>query len=239
MTNLRRNDVLAIVAHELRSPLGSILNAVELILESEADGRSKVASRLEMIRRQTTYMSRLVDDLIDVARMTRQGLRLCKERLDLRTPVEAAIEVTRPMIEMRGHKLNVELASRPIWIDGDATRLQQVVVNLLVNSAEYTRPGGEIYLKLEEGIGLAVLRVRDTGIGILPDALERIFEPFIRDRSERGCLRDGLGIGLAVVRNVVERHGGAVEVTSPGLHRGSEFVVRLPTLSAEPPPIVA
>jgi signal transduction histidine kinase len=229
MPSLNRKDVLAIVAHELRAPLGSVLNAVELMRHAERS-EPQFASLLDMVARQTVHMSRLVDDLLDVTRISRDGFKLRKQRMDFREPLEAAIEATSRDIQLRGHKMEVQRAAHPIWMDGDATRLQQVIANLLLNSAAYTEPGGHIEVELEELPRLVVLRVRDDGMGIPPEALDRIFEPFTRSCTSFRASHEGLGIGLAVVQSVVQLHGGAVEARSAGLQRGSEFIVRLPTL---------
>ena len=229
MPALNRKNVLAIVAHELRAPLGSVLNTVELMRQAERS-EPRFAAWLDMVDRQTRHMSRLVDDLLDATRISRNGLKLHKERMDFREPVDAALEAISPFVEIRGHKLDVERCIDPIWVDGDATRLQQVVANLLLNSVEYTERGGCIDVKLERLSSLVVLRVRDNGIGIVPEALDRIFEPFTRSCTSFRSGHEGLGIGLAVVRSVVEQHGGVVEAKSAGLYRGSEFIVRLPTL---------
>jgi signal transduction histidine kinase len=237
MPNLDRKDVLAIVAHELRSPLGSVLNAVELMRQAQR-GEPRFAAWLDLVARQTRHMNRLVDDLLDVTRISRDGLKLRKERMDFREAVDAAIEAAWPFIQMRDHKLEFERPPHPIWMDGDTTRLQQVVANLLLNGAAYTEPGGHIDVGLETFASHVLLRVRDNGSGILPEALDRIFEPFTRNCTSLRPSHDGLGIGLAVVRSVVEQHGGAVEARSEGLQQGSEFVVRLPTL-ADGPAIVS
>ena len=229
MPTLNKKDVLAIVAHELRSPLGSVLNAVELMRQAERS-EPRFETWLDMVARQARHMSRLVDDLLDVTRISRDGLTLCKERVDFREPIDAAVEATSTFIQVRGHKLEAARPAHPIWIDGDATRLQQVVANLLLNSAVYTEPGGHIQLKVDPLPTLVTLRVSDNGNGILPEALERIFEPFTRSCTSLRPGQGGLGLGLAIVRSVVELHGGSVEARSPGLQRGSEFIVRLPTL---------
>ncbi len=229
MPTLNKKDVLAIVAHELRSPLGSVLNAVELMRQAERS-EPRFETWLDMVARQARHMSRLVDDLLDVTRISRDGFKLCKERVDFREPIDAAVEATSTFIQVRGHKLEVARPAHPIWIDGDATRLQQVVANLLLNSAVYTEPGGYIQLQVDPLPTLVTLRVSDNGNGILPEALERIFEPFTRSCTSLRPGQGGLGLGLAIVRSVVELHGGSVEARSPGLQRGSEFIVRLPTL---------
>jgi signal transduction histidine kinase len=228
---LSKDDMLAIVAHELRSPLASVLHAVECLRELNRAGRLQTGSSLAIIERQATHMARLVDDLLDVSRADRGRLALRRECVDLRAPIDAAIEATAPFMQVRRHQLALDIIAHPVWVDADRTRLQQVVANLLLNSAEYTAPGGRIELVLEEEKSSAVLKVRDTGIGIQAEALERIFDPFTQgsDRLLRPT-HEGLGIGLAVVRSVVEMHGGGVEARSAGLQMGSEFIVRLPMI---------
>lgn len=232
MSDLGRNDVLAMVAHELRAPLGSVLNTVELLRHVQQGDRERMAEWIERISRQTEYMSRLIEDLVEVSRTGRYGLRLRMEKVDLRNPVGAAIEACLPLIHARRHKLEVALAEHPIWVEADPTRLQQVVANLLTNGAQYTEPGGVIEVMLHQCGQFAILRVKDSGIGILPEALERIFEPFTQGGTEVRRSREGLGIGLAVVRSVVEQHRGAVQARSAGPLQGSEFIVRLPALPA-------
>jgi signal transduction histidine kinase len=227
---LSKHDMLAIVAHELRSPLASVLHAVECMRELNRAGRLQTGSSLAIIERQALHMARLVDDLVDVSRADRGRLELRRECVDLRAPIDAAIEATAPFMQVRRHQLAVDIAAHPVWVDADRTRLQQVVANLLLNSAEYTAPGGRIELVLEEELSSAVLKIRDTGIGIQPEALEHIFDPFTQGPDRRTRPHEGLGIGLAVVRSVVEMHGGGVEARSGGPQKGSEFIVRLPMI---------
>ena len=223
----RKDQFLAMLAHELRNPLAPIRNAVELMRQAEIVEPSFSASR-EMVERQVKHLARLVDDLLDVSRITRGSIRLRKEAVDLVTVAERAVEATRPLIEARGHHLQLDFPDRPLRLEADPTRLEQVISNLLNNAAKYTMPGGQIWLSVKSEGPEAVVRVRDTGIGVPPDVLGRVFEPFVQSDGSLARSEGGLGIGLTLVRSLVEMHGGTVEAHSPGLGQGSEFVVRLP-----------
>jgi two-component system CheB/CheR fusion protein len=235
----RKDQFLAMLAHELRNPLAPIRNAVELMRQVETGDPSFKPSR-EMVERQVKHLARLVDDLLDVSRLTQGSIRLRKEPLDLGAAVERAVEATRPLIESRGHTLSLSLPDPPIRLEADPARLEQVVSNLLNNAAKYTMPGGHIWLSAERDGEEAVVRVRDNGIGVPPDVLGRVFEPFVQSDGSLARTEGGLGIGLTLVRSLVEMHGGTVAAHSPGLGQGSEFVVRLPVrisaLVSEPPP---
>jgi signal transduction histidine kinase/ActR/RegA family two-component response regulator len=223
----RKDQFLAMLAHELRNPLAPIRNAVELMRQAEVADPSFRSSR-EMVERQVKHLARLVDDLLDVSRITRGSIRLRKEATDLGTLAERAVEATRPLIESRGHELILQLPERQVRLEADPARLEQVISNLLNNAAKYTMPGGRIWLTAEAEGDQAVVRVRDTGIGVPPDVLGRVFEPFVQSDGSLARSEGGLGIGLTLVRSLVEMHGGTVEAHSPGLGQGSEFVVRLP-----------
>ena len=223
----RKDQFLAMLAHELRNPLAPIRNAVELMRQVETFDPAFQPSR-EMVERQVKHLARLVDDLLDVSRITHGSIRLRKEAVDLATIVERAIEATRPLIDSRGHELTVTLPTDPVRMEADATRLEQVIANLLNNAAKYTMPGGHIRVTAVQEGGEAVVRVRDNGIGVPPDVLDRVFEPFVQSEGSLARSEGGLGIGLTLVRSLVEMHGGTVEAHSPGLGQGSEFVVRLP-----------
>jgi CheY-like chemotaxis protein/two-component sensor histidine kinase len=181
-----------------------------------------------MVERQVKHLARLVDDLLDVSRITQGSIRLRKEAVELGTVIERAIEATRPLIDSRAHSLKVQLPTDPIHLEADPTRLEQILANLLNNAAKYTMPGGQIRVTAAVEGGEAVVRVRDNGIGVPPDVLERVFEPFVQSEGSLARSEGGLGIGLTLVRSLVEMHGGSVEAHSPGLGQGSEFVVRLP-----------
>jgi len=235
----RKDDFLAILAHELRNPLAPLRNALQL-LSLDSDNATTREQARAMMERQLHQMVRLVDDLMDAARITRGSMVLQKERIDLLAVLHSAIEDTRPFIEQCGHTLAATLPSRPIFIDGDLTRLTQVFTNLITNASKYMRPGGRIEICGAITGREAVVQVRDAGIGIPADMLELIFEPFTQVDASVQRAHGGLGIGLSLVRGMVDMHGGAVEAHSDGPGCGSEFVVRLPVLAdsasmAEPP----
>ena len=223
----RKDQFLAMLAHELRNPLAPIRNAVELMRQVETVDPTFQPSR-EMVERQVKHLARLVDDLLDVSRITQGSIRLRKEVVDLGTIVERAVEGTRSLIESRAHELSVDIPQETIRLEADPTRLEQVISNLLNNAAKYTMPGGQIWVTARLEPGEAVIEVRDTGIGVPPDVLERVFEPFVQSDGSLARSEGGLGVGLTLVRSLVEMHGGRVEAHSPGLGQGSEFVIRLP-----------
>jgi signal transduction histidine kinase len=223
----RKDQFLAMLAHELRNPLAPIRNAVELMRQVETVDPTFQPSR-EMVERQVKHLARLVDDLLDVSRITQGSIRLRKEVVELGTIVERAVEGTRSLIESRAHELSVDIPQETIRLEADPTRLEQVISNLLNNAAKYTMPGGQIWVTARLEPGEAVIEVRDTGIGVPPDVLERVFEPFVQSDGSLARSEGGLGVGLTLVRSLVEMHGGRVEAHSPGLGQGSEFVIRLP-----------
>jgi PAS domain S-box-containing protein len=225
--NRRKDEFLAVLAHELRSPLAPLQNAVEII-RSSPDRPDVVAEFTSMMDRQIQHMKRLVDDLLDVSRITTGKLVLHRARIDLARVVTAAVETTSAQIAEGGHELTVILPPGPVWIDGDRIRLAQALANLLSNAAKYTPPGGKIRLTAERRNSDVMIAVKDTGIGIPAAELEHIFEMFGQaDRSlERS--RGGLGIGLSLARQLVRLHGGTLEAHSDGPDQGSEFSVRLP-----------
>jgi PAS domain S-box-containing protein len=230
--NRRKDEFLAMLAHELRNPLAPIRNAVQILRVQESSAHDLTWAR-DIIDRNVSQMVRLVDDLLDVSRITRGEIRLQRSPTELADVVELAAEISRPLIDSRGHTLSVTIPETPIRVDGDGTRLAQVVANLLNNAAKYTDEGGQIWLSLEQEDGDALLRVRDTGVGLPPEKLEEIFELFTQVDRSSDRSQGGLGIGLTLVRRLVEMHGGRVEARSEGLGRGSEFLVRIPLL-AEP-----
>jgi PAS domain S-box-containing protein len=229
----RKDEFLATLAHELRNPLAPIRNALQIV-RLVGDDRAAVEQARTVMERQLHQLVRMIDDLLDVSRITRNKLRLRKERLELAKAVQGAVETSRPLIEAAGHELTVTLPAEPILVDADLTRLAQVFSNLLNNAAKYTERGGHIWLTVEREGSDAVVTVRDTGVGIPAEHLPHVFEMFSQvDRSlERS--QGGLGIGLALVRSLVEMHGGSVEARSEGPGTGSEFVVRLPVVSERP-----
>jgi two-component system, chemotaxis family, CheB/CheR fusion protein len=231
--DLRKNEFLAMLAHELRNPLAPLLNMLEIMKRGEGNGKliEQVRSTLE---RQLGQMVRLVDDLLDMSRISRSKLELRKGRVELASVIHQSVEACRPLAESAKHELNVSLPPEPIYLHADPVRLAQVFGNLLNNACKYTEPGGRIWLTAERQGGDVVVNVKDTGLGIPSDKLASIFEMFTQiDRSlERS--QGGLGIGLTLVKRLAEMHGGSVEAHSEGQGRGSEFVVRLPLLIGQP-----
>ena len=230
----RLTEFLAMLAHELRNPLAPIRNAIS-IMGSHADLPPDVAWSREVIDRQAGQLARIVDDLLDVSRITRGKLRLRGEPMDLNVAVSRAIEGSRPLIDARRQQLEVRCWERPIAVHGDMTRLTQVIVNLLNNAAKYTPEGGRIALETaiegEEGI----VRVRDNGMGIPPHLLERVFDLFAQGERTLDRSEGGLGIGLTLARRIVALHGGAILARSEGAGRGAEFEIRLPRLDLDLP----
>jgi two-component system CheB/CheR fusion protein len=221
----RKDAFLATLAHELRNPMAPIRYAAALLGDNTPPAMREHAR--EVISRQSAHMARLLEDLLDMSRITRNVIELKREVFDLRGAAEQVADNARPRYGELRHRLLVSLPPEPVLVDGDATRLQQVLGNLLDNAAKYTEPGGEVKLRLEREGGLAVVRVIDNGIGIAPDEQAHVFELFTQVHTP-GRGRSGLGIGLAVVKQLVELHGGSVSVRSDGAHRGCEFIVRLP-----------
>ena len=223
----KKDEFLATLAHELRNPLAPIRNALQ-ILEMGDDNPALVKEMRAMMERQVQQMVRLVDDLFDVSRITRGTFELRQERVDLAAVAANAVETSRPLVDAAKHVLTVTLPSRPVFVEGDKTRLAQVLANLLNNSAKYTPESGQIGLTVERLGDQAVVRIRDNGIGIPAGMLGSVFEMFTQVNRAARASQSGLGIGLTLVRNLVEMHGGAVEAHSEGSGKGSEFVVRLP-----------
>jgi len=228
----RKDEFLAMLSHELRNPLAPISNAVHLLrLRKDEDEDQRLVCSI--IERQVTQLTRLVDDLMEVSRITTGRVQLRRDRVVMSGIVERGVEAAHPLMDQRRHELTVSLPPEPIWLVADAARLEQVVVNLLTNAAKYTDEGGRIWLSVKKEEDECVLCVRDTGVGIAPDLLPRIFDLFTQAERSLDRSQGGLGIGLALVQRLVELHGGRVEVHS-SLGKGSEFVVRLPlsTLAA-------
>jgi PAS domain S-box-containing protein len=222
----RKDEFLATLAHELRNPLAPLRNASE-ILRIHAD-RPELSRPLEMIDRQVRQMVRLIDDLLDISRISQNRLRLHMERITLGEVIHHAVEASQPHIDKASHELAVSLPDEPVYLTGDLTRLAQVFANLLNNAAKYTKEGGMIWLTATVQDGQVAVSVRDNGIGIAPDQLSKIFDMFSQVGAAQERSHDGLGIGLALVRGLVNRHQGTIEARSDGLDRGSEFIVRLP-----------
>jgi PAS domain S-box-containing protein len=228
----RKDEFLATLAHELRNPLAPICNAVELL--QSAQGNQPVMEQAQVVlKRQLGHLVRLIDDLLEISRITRGKLQLRNERMELSAAVSSAVESTRPLIDACGHELTIGLPPEPIYLDADSTRLAQIFTNLLNNAAKYAETGGHIWLTARRNGDHVSISVRDTGIGIAPEHLDQIFEMFSQAMPALERAQGGLGIGLALVRGLVELHGGTVEAHSDGPGQGSEFIVRLPL--ADPP----
>ena len=230
----RKDEFLAVLAHELRNPLGPIRNAVELLQHSGPEESAKHESAHQTILRQTEHMVRLVDDLLDVARISQGKLALQKQPVELKTVIDSAIETARPMIESRHHTLAASLPSEEIWVDGDSVRLSQTICNLLNNAAKFTRPHGEIALSTELRDGHVHIRVKDNGIGIPTESLDSIFSLFTQAGHATDRVQDGLGIGLSLSKTLVELHSGSIRAVSSGVGLGSEFEITLPVLVPGP-----
>lgn len=234
----RKDEFLAMLGHELRNPLAPITTSAYILGRLELD-EPRVHRLTEIIARQARHMSGLIDDLLDVARITRGLVTLEKVPLELGPALSEAVEQVRPQIQEREHSLHVDLPSEPVWVAADRVRLIQIVSNLLSNAARYTPAGGHIELGCEAGAAEVVLRVRDDGMGIDPALLPQIFELFTQGKRPSDRAQGGLGLGLAVVKGLVELHGGRVEARSEGEGRGSEFLVRLPRLPVSAVPVPA
>ena len=234
----RKDDFLAMLSHELRNPLAAIQGAVELMQLKKMEDEQLVWAR-DVLARQNRHLSRLIEDLLDVSRITRGKLTLHTEAVELREVVEHALETVRPLVESRRHQVTVSLPEAPLYVKGDPVRLSQIVCNLLTNAAKYTDEAGRVELILDRGAGSgvgyeeALVRVRDNGRGISKEVLSRLFEPSTHEERLNSGEHGGLGIGLIVVRGLAQMHGGSVEARSEGPGRGSTFTVRLPLLSAE------
>ena len=237
----RKNEFLAMLAHELRNPLAPIRNAVHLLCMPDR-GQAKLDWAVDVLERQTQQLVRLVDDLLDVARITQGRILLKLEPVDVAKVVGVAVEMSRPLIKAREHELAVTVPSAPLAVHGDYARVAQILANLLNNAAKFTEPKGRIVLGVEEDDAEVVFRVRDSGIGIPGSMFGSIFELFTQADRSLDRAQGGLGIGLTIVRRLVDMQGGSVRVYSDGAQQGSEFVVRLPRAAvsrAEPPQVDA
>lgn len=234
----RKNEFLATLSHELRNPLAPVRNALQVLkLKGPSDPDMQWAR--EVIERQVQQMAGMVDDLLDVSRIARGKVKLDKLPVELSTIVARATETAQPLIDARKHRLTVTLPPEPVWLEADAPRLVQVVANLLTNAAKYTDVGGKIWLVAETQNEEVIVRVRDTGIGIPADLLPRVFTPFTQEERFPDRAQGGLGIGLALVRSLVDLHGGRVQALSAGRDLGSEFVIHLPaSKGGSPQPVV-
>jgi PAS domain S-box-containing protein len=229
--NRSKDEFLAMLGHELRNPLSPIVTALQL-LKLRGDGQ--YGRSLEVVERQVRYLIRLVDDLLDVSRITRGAIQIKRRLLRLQDVVAEGAEIAMPLVEQRRHHLDVHLPSSELRLSGDEGRLAQVVSNLLTNAAKYTDPGGCITVEACRQGSEIVLTVKDDGIGISADLLPHVFDMFTQERQAADRSRGGLGIGLTIVRNLVELHGGTVQAASEGLGMGSVFTVRLPVATEEP-----
>ncbi len=228
-----RDHFLAMLSHELRNPLGAVLSAA-YVMEREPDDVPRRAAAYAVVRRQAQQMARLLDDLLDVSRITQNKIEIRKEVMDLAVTTDDAVQAVEPLARARGQEVTVQVESRPIFVLGDAARLQQMQVNLLNNAVKYTPDGGRIHLSLAREGNEAVVRVRDSGRGIAPEMLERIFDLFVQEANGLDRRDGGMGVGLTLVRSLAQLHGGSVVAHSDGPGCGSEFVVRIP-LAAQPP----
>jgi PAS domain S-box-containing protein len=225
----RKDEFLAMLAHELRNPLAPVLNAVELMRRGGASDPTVTA---EVIARQVHHMKHLLDDLLDVARVSQGKIQLRKEPLDLGSVLAQAVEISRPLIDAKRQRLATAIAERALPVEGDPTRLTQIFANLLNNAAKYTDEGGQIRLEASAEGGLALVRVRDDGVGMSPELIAHAFDLFTQADRSLDRAQGGLGIGLTMVKSLVQMHGGSVEASSEGQGRGSEFIVKLPLSSA-------
>jgi signal transduction histidine kinase len=227
----RKDDFLAILGHELRNPLGPILTAVELLARHPAAARER-----KVIERHTQHLARLVDDLLDISRVTRGSVELRREQVSLSSVLERAMEMASPLVSRHGHTLQIANAE-DVTLRGDPVRLAQIFANLLTNAAKFTPPAGNIDVSIEQAPEHVRVTVRDNGRGIAGDQLRRIFEPFVQADREPDALHGGLGLGLAIVSSLVERHGGTITARSEGRGRGASFTVELPTTARAVAPV--
>lgn len=225
----RKDEFLATLAHELRNPLAPLRNGLEVLRMGGLSGEMAEEVR-SMMERQLEQMVRLIDDLLDLSRISRGKIELRKERVELAKIVQTALETSRPAIDEAGHELQISVPTGPVYVDADVTRLAQVISNLLNNAAKYTERGGRIRLAVERRGGEVIVTVRDNGIGIPAHMLPHVFDMFTQVDRNLERSQGGLGIGLSIVKRLVEMHGGSVEARSDGHGMGSEFIVRLPVV---------
>ncbi|MDI1482824.1 ATP-binding protein [Polyangium sp. y55x31] len=230
----RKDEFLSMLGHELRNPLAPILTAAEMIRVA-THGDARVERFRGVIERQARNLSRLVDDLLDVSRITRGTITLQTKLVDLGTIVRSAVDAARPLVDASGHTLRVALPAAPVLVEGDPTRLEQVIVNLLNNAAKYTERGGEITLSVVQDKASVTATVKDNGIGMPAELLPRVFDLFVQGERALDRSQGGLGIGLTLVKSLITMHGGSVEARSEGVGKGSEIVVRLPHVRREGP----
>jgi two-component system CheB/CheR fusion protein len=223
----RRDEFLAMLSHELRNPLAAVVSSTELLKHKGTEPQL-----VSVLDRQSQQMSRLLDDLLDASRVTQNKIELKKAPTDLRDIVEEACAATRPLMEARGLTLSLVIDAEALVVDGDASRLQQVCMNLLTNAAKYTPKGGHVWLEAASDESHAILRVRDDGMGIAPDMRQAIFELFVQSTRTLERAHGGIGVGLTLARSLVELHGGTLECESDGEGKGSTFTARLPMSSS-------
>ncbi len=223
----RRDEFLAMLAHELRNPLAPILNAAQL-MRQQGLPNSELEKACAIIERQGEHLARLVDDLLDLSRVTHGKIELRKETVDLRNILTEAVQSSRSAVDRRRHQLTIHLPDGPLYAEVDPTRMIQVIINLMMNAANYTEPGGRIEIALRREGQQAALSVKDSGMGIPPDQLTSIFDPFMQLDTSLERAHGGLGLGLTLVRRLVELHGGSIVALSKGPRQASEFIVRLP-----------
>jgi len=224
-----KDEFLAMLAHELRNPLAPIRNASEL-LERSLGRHPGAKVPLAILHRQTRQLTRLVDDLLDVARISEGQINLKKETIDIGAVLDQAVETIQPLVQEKLHRLNIRKPFSPVYVNGDLARLVQSLGNILHNAAKYTDPGGEIEVDVEESNGDVTIAVRDSGSGIAPDLLPTVFDLFVQSRRTLDRSEGGLGIGLTVVKQLIQLHGGSVSADSAGVGRGTTVTVRLPTV---------
>jgi CheY-like chemotaxis protein/nitrogen-specific signal transduction histidine kinase len=227
------SQFLAMLAHELRNPLAPMRNAVT-VMQLETLSSPALRNCRDIIDRQLTQVTRLVDDLLDIGRLTTGKIKLRSEVLRMAEIVGRSVETARPVIDSRRHQLEVDLPTEPVYANGDSTRMSQIIQNLLVNAAKYTPDGGQIHIKLDRDDGFSRLTVSDNGRGIVADDLERIFDLFAQGANGRPD-ESGLGVGLTLARTLAEMQGGTLDAQSPGLGKGSTFTLRLPAVNMPPP----
>ena len=234
-----KDEFMAMLGHELRNPLAPILTAVKIIQSVSPSDQRALISASAVIERQSKHLVRLVDDILDVARIGRGSLELRKERLDIATAIHQAVEAVESMLAERDQQLAVKLPNGPLPVEADLSRLVQIVANLLNNASKYTQSGGRISVSAEREDGHAVICVRDNGVGIPRDMVERVFDLFTQVQGSQQYASGGMGIGLTLVQRLVEQHGGVVTCHSEGPGQGSEFTVRLPLCTGQDPGVSA
>ena len=227
----RKDEFIAVLAHELRNPMAALTAAAEVLRAAQLTGTPRAA--VDVVARQSAILARLVDDLLDLSRITRGALELRRTLAELGTVAAHALETTRPLMESRGHQFRIEPDGERLTVHGDAVRIEQIVINLLTNAARYTQAGGHISVGVRRSGPDAEVWVRDDGVGIAPEKLDHIFEMFAQAREDEHRANGGLGIGLTISRHLAQMHGGSLRASSPGPGRGSEFVLTLPLARQE------